>query len=71
MARATSKTIRNTRLAESAAGMSKKALNGLGTRALQNIQALGSLEKFGSRAGQGRRASKNIKAILDGRKSGG
>jgi len=63
-ARRTSKTIRDERLARSAAGMSNKALKGLGTKALQNISALGSLEKFGSRAGQGRRASKAIAAIL-------
>ncbi len=59
-----STTTRQNRLGTSAAGMSDKALRGLGTKALQNIKALGPLGKFGSRAGQGRRATKTVRAIL-------
>jgi len=61
-------TKKQERLASSAAGMTKKSLDGLGTRALENIKALGSLEKFGSRRGQGRRVTNDVLAILKQRK---
>jgi len=59
-----STTTRQNRLGTSAAGMSDKALRGLGTKALQNIKDLGNLGKFASRAGEGRRATKTVRAIL-------
>ena len=42
-------------------------MKNMGTRALENIKALGSLEKFGARAGQGRTATGNIKKELESR----
>lgn len=62
-----STTTRQNRLGTSAAAMSDKALRGLGTKALQNIKALGNLGKFASRAGEGRRATKTVRTILKGR----
>jgi len=55
------------RLLNSASKMTSKALNSLGTRALQNIAS--ATETGGARAGEGRRLGNSVRRILAKRRA--